>query len=204
VVRNVLADVPGDFVLNATDGSIASVVTVDSATQITHTELREGTNNVWAAIAEDWLVRASGTTAFVDDSKNIELWRRDRVLRESNLDATTATNLAAQVAALPTISTVQSFTITAPTILNGDLTAVPLWHVCAFPERRYIRIKELLPDAGGFGVSLDEISTFALIGCDYDHARRSLSVEVERLDRRMDVQLRIAGITKSDSIRRGS
>jgi hypothetical protein len=49
---------PGDVILNVTDGSSAQVVSIDSADQITHTVLTGGTNNDWE-LTDTYEVHAS-------------------------------------------------------------------------------------------------------------------------------------------------
>lgn len=198
--------VAGDYVYNRTAGSYATVTVVNSATQITHTPLRDETGatgvnwavtDVYAVIARAALLEQTAPTT-PDDTP----WRKDVQIINAQLDSATADNFAEQLISNEAKG-VQSFTITAPFISDSDGREWPLWEVCAQLDKRTIQIIDAYPAASLFDTSSDNITTFYIAGLDYDHSSRSLTVEVDQLDKRMDVRLRLAGITKSDAIRRG-
>jgi hypothetical protein len=51
----------GDFITNTTDISVARVVSIDSATQITTSTLRNGTNNTWT-VDDEYTIEGKGYT----------------------------------------------------------------------------------------------------------------------------------------------
>ena len=97
---------------------------------------------------------------------------------------------------------VQAFTVTAPTIRDGNGARWPLWEVIA-QGGGYIRVNDLFPAAAIFGESNNSLTVFRITALDYDYTSNTLRINVDNQDRRLDVRLRRFGIVNSESINRG-
>ena len=191
----------GDSIENITDGSRGQIQAL-TATTITPTSLSGGTDNDFDT-GDSYVVtiknipRSRRQTATTTPT----YWKNMIAVYESQFNSTQATQWA-NALLHPDAVQVQAFTVTAPTIRDGNGGRWPLWEVIV-QGGGYIRVNDLFPAAALFSSSMDNASVFRITALDYDDASNTLRVNVDNKDKRLDSRLRRAGIVNSELVNVG-
>lgn len=193
---------PGDRVINDTDGSIASVQRLEynaPETTLYTTPLEGGTGNNWQN-GDTYFIQRRDAFDSATDSVTAAYWPVKYAENRPEMNATQAAQYAAMLLNNePTQN--NPFTISAPTIKDNGRAEWPLWEVMA-QAGGYVMLADLHPAFSKLDDFLNRETTFIITGLDYDHRRRSLSVEVDNPSRRLDARLRAAGILGSEMVAR--
>jgi hypothetical protein len=193
---------PGDRITNITDGSRASVAWVDPSNDdlISTSGLSGGTDDDFDS-GDSYSIQSKDYYGVQTGSATSSYWNRELALFERDMTSTQADQYA-DILANAEPRQVQSFTIGAPWVRDGNGSKWPLWEIIA-QGGGYIRVADLYPAAALFSTSADRLTTFRITGLDYDYTRNQLAVTVQDPSLRLDARLRRAGILGSDMIQRG-
>ena len=193
---------PGDSITNATDGSRGQVEAV-TATTITPTSMSGGTGtNPDQFTTGDFVsITMKNISKSQTAATTATYWKQETAVTESGMTSAQASTYATTILEAGATQ-VQAFTVTAPTIRDGNGARWPLWEVIA-QGGGYIRVNDLFPAAAIFGESNNSLTVFRITALDYDYTSNTLRINVDNQDRRLDVRLRRFGIVNSESINRG-
>jgi hypothetical protein len=193
---------PGDRITNITDGSRASVAWIDPSNDdlISTSGLSGGTDDDFDS-GDSYSIQSKDYYGVQTGSATSSYWGRELALFERDMTSTQADQYA-DILANAEPRQVQSFTIGAPWVRDGNGSKWPLWEIIA-QGGGYIRVADLYPAAALFSTSADRLTTFRITGLDYDYTRNQLAVTVQDPSLRLDARLRRAGILGSDMIQRG-
>lgn len=196
--------VPGDDVINITDGSRAKVKVVNGGSDLdcAGDGLIGGTDNQFDVSD---IVAIQRHDAWYNDQSDATtpLFTREHVLKDKRYTLTQAQAIGD--AYLDFYSTgVQefSFTITSPTIRNFYGARWPLWEMIAQGGGK-LRVNDLYPAAAVLDNTLDTLTTFQITAMDYDYRTNRLQVHVDTPDGRLDARLKKAGLLGGELIARG-
>jgi len=191
----------GDRVTNYTDSSTGIVDNVASETQLVVKNLSGGTNDFWSNNDVYAIQIKDPTKASTTATTTAAFWDVDKSDYITQLDSTQANQYAETLISNEAVQ-VQSFTVTAPKIRDGNGVLWPLWEVIA-QGGGYIRVNDLYPEAAIFSDSRNQITTFRITALDYDYTSNALRVNVEVPDIRLDAVLQRANILRSAIVNRG-
>lgn len=186
---------PGDRFSNITNGENATIVTVTAGT-LTHdgtASATVNTNSCAVRLESPKSVASASTTPSTLWDVNVADFFPDQT-------AATAAQFAATLIEDDPI-TDQPIVIGAPWILDENGARWPLWEPI-IQGGGYLRVNDLYPAAALFSNSADKLTSFIGTAWDYDHASRTLRVQLGEPDSRLDVRLRRARIIESEQINR--
>jgi hypothetical protein len=192
---------PGDRITNITDGCRARVAWIDPTNddEISTTGLSGGSTNDFT-IGDTYAIELQEPKYTQTDSVTASYWTREYADSQPKMTSAQASQYA-DILKDTEPRQVQSFTVGAPWIRDGNGAKWPLWAVVA-QGGGYLRVADLYPAAALFSTSADKLTTFRITGLDYDYAGNSLSVTVQDPSLRLDARLRRAGIVGSDMVQR--
>lgn len=190
----------GDSVTNITDESRGQIEEGVTTTTVPG-GLSGGTDNDW-----------DNGDVYNIDMRNVQnkqvatdtavYWKKEINIFENHFNSGQADQYA-NALLHPEAVQVQAFTVTAPTIRNGNGGRLPLWEVIV-QGGGYIRVNDLFPAAAIFNQSQNNTTVFRITSLDYDYTSNTLRVGVDSTDKRLDVRLRREGIIDSESVNRGA
>ncbi len=185
----------GDEIINITQGKSYLVGGYSTQTELV---VSQGDSNNFAT-NDLYSIRATGLARTTrTSSSETDFWVREFKDSRLEMDETQADAFGAKHMAIyekPVQQ--QAFTISAPTIRDGNGTRWPLWRVL-MGDSFYFRITDLYPEAAVLSSSDDRSQTFIATAMDYTYRDNRLRIVPGTEDTRLDVLIQQALAEKRD------